>query len=211
MMIKHLCFNPFSENCYVLFDDSKEAVIIDPGCYSNFEKEALCKYIQENGLSIRHVLLTHIHIDHIFGTPYLKEHFNVSPEAHEEDLFLIEGSLRMAAMFGIPYKENIPFPCKYLKEGDRIFFGHSSLQVLHIPGHSPGSIAFYSEKDNAVFTGDALFAGSVGRTDLEGGDHSRLIQSIRDKLFTLPSHTKVYPGHGPMTDIETEKNYNPYL
>lgn len=211
MNIRNLCFNPFAENCYILSDDTKQAVVIDPGCYGNFEKEALCKYITENGLSISHVLLTHMHIDHIFGTPYLKEHFGLSPEAHADDLFLMEGATRMAAMFGIPYNEHIPPVGRQLKAGDTISFGHSSLEVLHVPGHSPGSVAYYCREHGIVFTGDALFAGSVGRTDLEGGSQETLIRSIREQLLTLPDDTRVCPGHGPATDIATEKQHNPYL
>lgn len=212
MKIKIFEFNPVSVNTYVLYDDTKECVIIDPGCYSQDEKKVLLDFILDNDLVVKHLLNTHLHFDHVFGDPFIADRFNVVIEANKGDEFLLEQMPLQLQMFGFDSSNTtIPKIGKYLNENDIIQFGHQSLLVLHIPGHSPGSIVFYNEKENSIFVGDVLFRGSIGRTDLVGGNHELLIKGIKEKLLKLPSDTVVYSGHGPLTTIGQEKRTNFYL
>lgn len=204
-------FNYFQENTFVLHDDTKEAVIIDCGCCRKEEEKLLSDYITENKLTVKHLLCTHLHLDHIFGNPFANQTYGLKPEAHKADVEQLPSPEAQAKQFGVPGKMvNIPVE-KYLVGNEVVKFGHSELLVLTVPGHSPGSVAFYNKKNGFVIVGDALFAGSIGRTDLWGGNQEVLIAAINDKLLSLPDETVVYPGHGPETRIIDEKLNNPYL
>lgn len=213
MNIKIFEFNPLGVNTYVLSDETKECVVIDPAPFDSEEKELLLDYINDNGLNIKRLINTHLHFDHIFGINMLSTEFGLNLECHPDDLFLLEDIPAQMQLFGLPdnnddYK---PIIKKFLNDGDVITFGKQSLKVFHTPGHSPGSVVFYHEAEDCVFVGDLLFYSSVGRTDLPGGSYADLIKSIETKIFVLPDNTTVYSGHGPATNIEFEKKNNPFV
>lgn len=211
MDIKRFEFNMFPVNCYVLSDETKEAVIIDPGCYFAGEQQELQRYVTSNGLQIKHLLNTHLHLDHVFGNPFVERTFGVKAEACKADEFLLTRLHEQCLMFGL--KENEPpSPLElYINDGDLITFGHCQLKAIHVPGHSPGGIAYYDEAHHCLFSGDVLFRGSIGRADLEGGDFETLRNAVANRLLTLPDNTVVYPGHGDKTSIEFEKMNNPFF
>lgn len=211
MIIKTFTFNPFQENTYVLHDETKEAVIIDAGCLSEVEKRSLNDYFEDNKLTLKRLLNTHLHLDHQFGNKYVTETFGLKPEACQEDEFLLENVVSQARSFGLPINEEAQALGGYITENQEIIFGDTILKAIHAPGHSPGSMVFYSEKDGVMFVGDVLFRGSIGRTDLPKGNYATLINSITKKLLPLPDSTVVYSGHGPTTSIGDEKKNNPYL
>lgn len=211
MTIKTFTFNPFQENTYLLFDETKEVAIIDAGCIFDAEKQTLKKYIDDNNLTVKRVINTHLHLDHQFGNKFLFETYGIKPEACQEDEFLLETVVAQARSFGFPVNEDAETLGKYIVENQEIKFGNSILKAIHVPGHSPGSMAFYSEKDGFLISGDVLFQGSIGRIDLPKGDYATLILSITKKLLPLPDSTVVYCGHGPTTTIGSEKNSNPFL
>jgi glyoxylase-like metal-dependent hydrolase (beta-lactamase superfamily II) len=211
MKIKKFEFNMLPVNCYVLWDATKEAVIIDAGCFYEEEKQALKEYIISNGLVLKHLLNTHLHLDHIFGNPFVVREFGIQPEACQADEFWLEEAPKQSRAFGFELCET-PVPIgKYLKDGDIVSFGDTVLEVIHVPGHSPGSLVYYCKADNCAFTGDVLFQGSIGRADLAQGNFDVLIDGIRMRLFTLPSNTEVYPGHGTRTTIGKELTENPFF
>ena len=200
MKIKRFEFNMFPVNCYVLWDDTKEAVVIDPGCFYEEEKQALKKFILTNELNVKHLLNTHLHLDHIFGNPFMLKEFGLSAEANKADEFWIDEAPKQSRMFGFQLQEK-PVPLgKYLHDGDIITFGHT-----------PGSLVYYCKEDNCMFSGDVLFQGSIGRADLSGGNFDELIDHICSRLFVLPNETVVYPGHGAPTTIGMEKAENPFF
>ena len=211
MTVKIFTFNPFQENTYLVYDDTKEAIVIDCGCIIDYEKKAFKQYIADNELNIVKVINTHLHLDHQFGNRFLFETYNIAPVAHAEDEFLLENVKSQGAMFGIPLKEEAQTLSGYIEDNQIFTFGSTSFKALHVPGHSPGSVAFYFENENAVFVGDVLFKSSIGRTDLPKGDYATLIRSIQNRLLPLPDSTIVYSGHGPTTTIGEEKVNNPYL
>lgn len=212
MNVKIFEFNPISENTYVAYDESRECVIIDPGCFFQDEKELLLNFILDNELVVKHLLNTHLHFDHVFGNNFIQEQFHLDTEANKGDEFLLEQLPAQLQMFGFTSEDNrIPKIGKYLNENDVVTFGKQRLIVMQIPGHSPGSIVFYNQDAGCVFVGDVLFRGSVGRTDLAGGSHKQLIQGIKQKLMKLPPETVVYSGHGPLTTIKEESRNNFYL
>lgn len=211
MTIKIFTFNPFQENTYVIHDSNRQAVIIDCGCVLDYEKKALSAYIAENELKVVKVLNTHLHLDHQFGNRYVAETYGILPEAHQEDEFLLETVKAQGAMFGIPVKEDPQILNSYIEDNEVFNAGELCFKAFHVPGHSPGSLAFYMENEGVVFVGDVLFSGSIGRTDLPKGDYATLIRSIQTKLLTLPDSTIVYSGHGPATTIGKEKAENPFL
>ena len=212
MIVKTFEFNPVSENTYVVYDETKECVIIDPGCFYPDEKNDLLNFITDNDLVVKHVLNTHLHFDHVFGLNFVEDQFHMKTEANKADEFLLENMLTQLQMFGFKNTdEKIPTIGTYLKENDVVTFGNQRLIVLEVPGHSPGSIVFYNQGAGSLFVGDVLFRGSIGRTDLAGGNHGQLIKGIKEKLMTLPGDTIVYSGHGPTTTISFEKQNNPYL
>jgi len=208
--IKSFIFNPFQENTYILFDETNECVVIDAGCNDTKEQLELLSFIEEKELIVKKVLNTHCHIDHILGNAFLVEKFNVPSIAHNDDLPLLQRANDMAIAFGFNIQKP-PMPSVWVNHNDTIEFGNTKLKVLHVPGHSPGCIAFYCEKDGFVIVGDVLFKGSIGRADLPGGDYDTLISSIKENLFTLPENSVVYPGHGEKTTIGHEKKTNPFF
>ena len=217
MVIKQFVVNSFGVNGFVLSNDDGEAILIDPSVSSEQEEEALARYIETNHLTIRRLLNTHLHLDHVLGNAFVANKYGVQPEAHEEDAFLLELQEEQSQMFGLPLREPSPALGNYLAEGDTVEIPGIKLQVYHIAGHSPGGIAFYCENPGEVngqkdvppllFPGDILFAGSRGRSDLFGGDEEALVSGIKSKLLTLPKETVVFPGHGPLTTIESEKRW----
>ncbi len=208
--IKIFVFNPFQENTFLLYDESNECIIIDAGCNEEHEFKQIDSFITENNLTLKLIINTHCHIDHIMGNAYLVDKYKVPSIAHKEDMPLLERSNDMAMAFGFNIQEP-PIPNKFVNEDDEIKFGNTTLEVKHVPGHSPGSIALYNEKEQFVIVGDVLFNGGIGRTDLPGGDYNTLIASINDKLFTLNSDVVVYSGHGESSTIGHEKSTNPYF
>lgn len=211
MEIKIFEFNPVGENTFVLYDETKECVIIDAGAFDEEENRIMFDFISKNNLVVKHLLNTHLHFDHVFGNLTASERFNLSPQAHKADEFLLDAMPAQLRMFGFPDMGLPPSIGKCLKDNDIIEFGNQKLEVLEVPGHSPGSVAFYNKEAGVVIVGDALFRGSIGRTDLAGGNHSQLLNSISSKLFVLPADTKVYPGHGPATTIGEEIQHNPFF
>jgi hydroxyacylglutathione hydrolase len=210
MEIYKLVFNPIEVNTYILADQSGDCTIIDCGCYDRDEFSELTDTIEEKNLKPVMLLNTHCHLDHIFGNRFILEKYKLGTLCHKEDERNRENAVNHAIMFGLSM-EIPPVPAGFLADHQTISFGATELVVLHVPGHSRGSVAFYSKNDKTVFTGDTLFAGSIGRTDLPGGNYETLINSIRNKLFTLPADTLVYPGHGDETTIGTEIKSNPYF
>lgn len=209
MHIQSFVFNPFQENTYVISDDTNECVIIDPGCYDEAEKRELSDYISDNDLTVRMLWNTHCHIDHILGNDFVKQKYNTSLYIHPTEEFVLNAQKILAPHYGFQrYQETKPD--FYLKEGDIMKFGKQAFAVLFVPGHSPGHVAFYNDKEKVVIAGDVLFQSSIGRTDLPGGDFNTLINSIHQKLFTLPDDVTVYPGHGGETTIGSEKRTNPF-
>lgn len=210
MKIFRLVFNPIEVNTYILADDSGDCAIIDCGCYDKQECESLEKYITDKKLKPVLLLNTHCHLDHIFGNGFVYKKYGLKAFTGEFDEGNRKNAVQHALLFGLSM-EMPPEPAAFLEDGQIVSFGKEKLITLHVPGHSSGSLSFYSEKNNCVFTGDALFAGSIGRTDLDGGNYDTLIASITTKLFVLPGATIVYPGHGNETSIEKEMKTNPYF
>jgi hydroxyacylglutathione hydrolase len=210
MQVKLFTFNPFFENAYILYDDTNECVIIDPGCYTKEEKESLVDFITAKGLTPVRLLNTHAHVDHIFGNAYVNYKYKLLPELHK----LEEDGLRAADVYSNSYGVNpprSPMPEQYIDEDTAIKFGNTELKVLFTPGHSVGHVVFYDEAEGRLFGGDVLFRDGIGRADLPGGSFRTLINSIKEKLFTLPDSVTVFPGHGPPTTIGYEKENNPFL
>jgi glyoxylase-like metal-dependent hydrolase (beta-lactamase superfamily II) len=211
MQIKTFQFSYFMQNTMVLYDETREAVIIDPGCYTNGEKKILADFIYENKLTLKSILLTHCHLDHVFGTNFLAATFpGVSVECHEHDKFFNDNYKQFAAVYSLKMDEPALITHE-LDEGHVVTFGNTSLVCIHVPGHSPGSLCFYNEHHKLLITGDVLFAGSIGRSDLPGGNHEQLVSGIKQKLFTLPDDTMVFPGHGVTSTIGKEKRTNPFF
>lgn len=210
IQVKSFTYNPYQENTYLLFDHTHECVIVDPGMYTGDEQNEVLKFIAENKLKPVLLLNTHCHIDHVLGNKFIYDTYGLLPQFHEGELPLLSAVVSYAPQMGIHYEVS-PLPEVYLNEGDKITFGESELETLLVPGHSPAHLNFYSRADNFLIGGDVLFYQSIGRADLPGGSHAQLIQSIEDKLFTLPQDCKVYPGHGPATTIGFEKHHNPFL
>jgi len=211
MTIKTFTFNPIQENTYLVYDETNEAAVIDAGCLSEIEKRALKNYIEDNNLTLKRVLNTHLHFDHQFGNKFLFTTYGIKPEAGIEDEYLLENVIAQTRSFGVEINEEAQAIGSYITDGQELKFGNITLKVLHVPGHSPGSMAFYAEKEGILFAGDVLFRGSIGRTDLPKGDYATLISSITKKLLPLPDSTVVYCGHGPSTTIGFERKNNPFL
>ncbi|MEQ8908277.1 MAG: MBL fold metallo-hydrolase [Vicingaceae bacterium] len=210
MQIKKFTFNPFQENTYVLYDDSKKAVVVDPGCYDKSERNELSDFIEEKELEPVRLLNTHAHIDHVFGNQFVHQKYKLELELHELDFPILEAAGRWGETYGLNYEES-PKPKKELVEGESVVFGNTKLEVLHVPGHAPGHVVFINQKEKVMIGGDVLFRGSIGRTDLPGGNHDQLLKMIKEKVFTLDPEITVYSGHGPETNIGYEKSYNPFF
>ena len=212
MKVKVFEFNPIAVNTYVLYDKTGECVIIDAACFYPDEQRELFDFITDKKLVIKHLLNTHLHFDHIFGVNFIEKKFKVQMKAHKADEFLLASINDQLAAFGFsPNGDYTPTIGTYIDDNDIIEFGNQKLSIMHVPGHSPGSIAFYSQENSIVVSGDALFSGSIGRTDLPQGNHNLLIDGIKKKLLTLPANTIVYPGHGPATTVKRETKTNPFL
>jgi hydroxyacylglutathione hydrolase len=210
MKIYKFVFSPIEVNTYILEDESGDCAIIDCGCYIRKESDQLADFIKSKNINPVLLLNTHCHLDHIFGNKFILDRYNLRAFSNENDEMNRNDSVQHAMLFGMTM-DTPPEPAGFLTDNQTITFGTTELVTLHVPGHSPGSLGFYSEKTNCVFTGDALFAGSIGRTDLPGGDYDTLITSIRNKLFVLTPSTVVYPGHGKETTIGKEINSNPFF
>ena len=208
--IKSFAFNPFSENTYIVFNENKNAFIIDPGDFSEVENNILNQFIIDNELKVQNILLTHAHIDHVLGLQKAFDKYKVPILMHDLEKEILDRNPMDANRFGFFFK---PFEgeISYLNENEIISLDEDDFKILHVPGHSPGHIAFYSEAQKFIISGDVLFEGSIGRTDLYKGDAQELLKSIREKLFVLEDETKVYNGHGNPTTVGFEKSYNPFF
>jgi glyoxylase-like metal-dependent hydrolase (beta-lactamase superfamily II) len=209
LYVHSFTFNPFQENTYLLINDKKQCWIVDPGMYDNSETKPFIQYLTDNSLVPQSVINTHTHLDHIFGVQALKDKYQLPFGIHESDLPVLKNAKGAATMFGMNMGP-VPLPDFFIQEG-KLALGDDSIDVRFTPGHSPGSISFYYEPGNWVISGDALFSGSIGRTDLPGGDFNTLIHAIRTQLFSLPPDTRVFSGHGPATTIGYEQQHNPFL
>jgi len=208
--IKSFVFGPFQENTYLLFDETKECIIIDPGCYDDRERSELLSFINTNNLKPVKLINTHCHLDHIFGNGFVADTFHLKLEINKQETPVLDSYLTSANLYGLNASPS-PQPSVYLNEGDKIKFGNSTLEIVFTPGHSPGSITFYNREQKIIIAGDVLFYGSIGRSDLPGGDSETLISSIKNKLFPLGDDFTVYSGHGPATTIGFERMNNPFL
>lgn len=210
-LVAKLTFNPFQENTYIVYDDTKECVIFDPGMYTAEERKNLLDFINEKELKPVRLINTHCHIDHVFGNNYIHQKYNLPLEIHKGELIVLEKVPEVCMRYGIPYSDPSPMPGEYIEEGDVIEFGNTKLEAIFTPGHSPASLSFHCKESAFIIAGDVLFRDSIGRTDLPGGDFNTLISSIKNKFFGLDDEIVVYPGHGPSTTIGYEKKNNPFL
>lgn len=208
--IKSFTFNPIQENTYILYNEHNECIIIDPGCYDDTEKSELLSFIKGNKLVPKVLLNTHCHLDHVFGNKWVAEEFQLDLNIHPLEELVLQMAPTAGLMYNLPF-DNYTEKLIFLEEGDTIMLGEDELKVILAPGHSPGSICFYCEKQHFIIGGDVLFKNSIGRTDLPGGSYEDLIRHIKSKLFLLPDEVIVYSGHGPATTIGDEKKYNPFL
>ncbi len=210
MEVASFVFNDFQENTYILHDETNECVIIDPGCNNDIEKIRFKEYIIARELKPVKLINTHCHIDHILGNQFIADEYNLHLISHAGEQIVLDHAMQVAEMYGIHFKGS-PDIAETVEEGDFINFGNQKLEVLFTPGHSPASISLYNKETSILIAGDVLFQGSIGRTDLPGGNHDTLLKMIREKLFVLPDNTMVYPGHGPSTLIGVEKKTNPFF
>jgi glyoxylase-like metal-dependent hydrolase (beta-lactamase superfamily II) len=208
--IQKFVFTSFQVNSYILQDESGECVIIDASCYEPGEKQEVKEFIEKNKLKLVRNLNTHCHVDHLFGNSFIAETFGIHPEYHEASVPFLISALEVAGSFGYSLKD-LPAPARYLSDNEKIIFGTSVLEVFYTPGHADGSVCFYNKEQGIVFTGDLLFRDTIGRTDLPTGNFDLLVKSVREKIFTLPDETKVYPGHGPETTVGYEKQNNQFI
>lgn len=221
--IEHFTFNAFQTRCCIVWDDTRSCVIIDPGCASEEEIQALVSYISENSLEPACIMLTHAHFDHIYGMSALAKEYGIPVFAHRDELStLMDTNTQVCKSYGLPLPETFPMiksiseasiPSLFdqATEGDVIEVGNMHFKVLETPGHTRGGLCFFEPAEQILFSGDTLFAGAIGRTDHPGGDYDQLMKSIFEKLMVLDGPVKVIPGHGPCTDIATERTTNPFL
>lgn len=208
--IQTFTFNPFAENTYILYSSDKNAYLIDPGNALKHETQQLFDFIETHGLNIKNILLTHAHIDHVLGLQKAYDTYKVPVLMHAKDQVILDANPMTAQKYGFSFHA-FEGEITYLEEGDQLEIDQETLDILHLPGHSPGSIGFYNAKQDWIISGDVLFQGSIGRTDLFMGSHSQLIESIKTKLLILEDNTQVFSGHGASTNIGFEKQYNPFL
>lgn len=208
---KNFSFNQFAENTYILYGDNGEAVIIDPGCSTGQEETKMAHFIYEHKLKPVRLLLTHAHLDHVLGNDFVFRTYGLAPYMHRNDLELLHSLVRTCEMYGFSGVAPSPEPAGFLMEGDIIKFGNAEMKVIFAPGHSPGSVCYYSAAEKMLWGGDVLFNQSIGRTDLPGGDFDTLANSITTKLFALPDDVTVFSGHGLPTTIGSEKKNNPFV
>jgi hydroxyacylglutathione hydrolase len=210
LYVKVFLFNPVQENTYLVYNEEKECIIIDPGCYYENEQEDLAGFIEENRLKPVLLLNTHCHLDHVFGNKFVSQKYDLILHIHPLEKKMLELAPASGLMWNMPF-DNYQGELEYLVPGRPLKLGNDDIQVLFTPGHSPGSVSFYSAGNGFVISGDVLFRESIGRTDLPGGDFSVLSRSIIDQLYSLPGETIVYSGHGPSTSIDWEKSHNAYV
>ena len=208
--VKGFTFNPVQENTYILFNEHLNCSIIDPGCYFSAERKELKDFINEYKLVLNYLLNTHCHLDHVFGNKFVFDTYGTPLHIHEKEQPVLAYAPMSGKNWNLPF-DNYEDKLVFLKEGELVVLGDDELKVLFTPGHSPGHICFYCEKQQFIIGGDVLFRGSIGRTDLPGGNHETLLRSIRQELFTLPDEVIVYPGHGEPTTIGFEKKHNPFF
>lgn len=212
MLTKAFTFNPVGENTYLIWDEeSREAAIIDAGMSNNRENSIISEFITQEKLQLKYALQTHMHFDHIWGLSYILETYGIKPLCHAAEESIYRDVPEMTSMFRLSMNWNLPTVERHIKEGDTFQLGNTTIKVLHTPGHTPGGLSYYIESAHTLFTGDTLFKGSIGRTDLPGGNLSEEIDSIKNKIITLPSETIIYSGHGPESNIGWELKNNPYL
>ena len=211
MRVACLTFNPFQENTYIVYDDSGECIIFDPGCQTSAEETKLTQFIDTKGLTPVRLINTHCHIDHVFGNKFVAEKYDLALEIHRDELPVLESCPMVSRMYNVHLQPS-PAPSVFLEEGDTLVFGkNTKLEILLTPGHSPASLSFFHRKSGQLIAGDVLFLGSIGRTDLPGGNFETLISSIKTKIFPLGDATIVYPGHGSSTTVGFERLNNPFL
>ncbi|MDF7817624.1 MBL fold metallo-hydrolase [Runella sp. MFBS21] len=210
IQIQSFVFSPFQENTYILFDETHEAVIIDPGCLMQAEKETLAQFITQNRLIVKALLQTHAHLDHVFGSAFVKRKYGVKMWMHKNELPILASVENRCQLWGIRGYEPVEAD-EFIDEGDIISFGNSQLEILFVPGHAPGHLAFVNHAQRFVIGGDVLFKGSIGRTDFPLCDHDALINSIQTKFMTLEDDYRVYAGHMDSTTIGHERRTNPFL
>lgn len=204
--------NPFGENTYIAWDETtRHAIIVDPGMMQDHERNVVTKFIEDNQLVMQQVLLTHIHIDHVTSARWMADRYGITVGASQLDADYAQALPAQAEHFRLRISVDALTIDLPLADGDTIMLGDETIRVLAMPGHSPGGLAFYAPDSALVFTGDSIFEGSIGRTDLPGGDFKTLIKSIREKILTLPPETMLIPGHGPSTTVANERDYNPFI
>lgn len=208
--VEKFVVNQLGENSFILSDETGECIFIDPGFYFDEEHQEVKDYISANKLTPVKITNTHCHFDHIMGVEFVRNHYKIPFQAHKEDAFWVENASEQALRFGLEVNKVSPID-DFLVEKEFVEFGNSKLEIIHVPGHAPGHVVFYSKDDKLLIAGDVLFYGSIGRTDLPGGNYETLISNIKNKLFVLPDDTKVYCGHGPETTLGFEKTTNPFL
>lgn len=208
--IKSFVFNPFQVNAFLLYSKEGECIIVDAACQSDEEIRKVELFIEDNNLRPKALVNTHGHVDHLPGVKYFREKYNIPFYMHERDEFLIDNALVHGKVFGFDI-EQPPKPDRYLQESEELHLGENEIRILHVPGHSPGSVVLHLVNEKVILSGDVLFNRSIGRTDLPGGDYNQLISGIQNKLLILDEDITVFPGHGPSTTIKEEKNLNPFL
>ena len=208
--IHQLTFGPFSENTYLLANEEDEAIIVDPGMYYPEENSKMFDYLNAQGLKPVRLILTHAHLDHVFGVNWISNTYGLVPEVHIDDQFIYNSAVATAMNYGLAM-EKLVGPTIGLDDGSQFTFGNSVISIFQAPGHSPGSVCFYIKEENALIGGDVIFQGSIGRTDLPGGDFDTLINAIKTKVLVLPDETIIYSGHGPITTVGQERISNPFL
>lgn len=211
LKIKRFTFNPFIENTYLIWDENtREASVIDPGCFNQNENNSLKSVIEKENLNLLYLVNTHCHIDHIFGNDFIKTTFDATFIAPKEDVFLLDLMMEQAKTYGVVLTPS-PKPDKYISEKEELRLGKIKGKFLFTPGHSPGEYCLYFEDEKICFTGDVLFRENIGRSDLWGGDHNTLLNSIKTEIFTLPDDVTIFPGHGESSTVGYEKLNNPFL
>lgn len=208
--VKAFMFNPVQENTYIVYNEQGKAIIIDPGCYFSAEQETLKNFIKDTKLQPVQLLNTHCHLDHVFGNKWVHNEFGLELHLHADEQAVLEKAPFSGERWGLPF-DNYQGPLHFLTEGDTVKLGNDALKVILTPGHSPGSLCFYCEEQRFLIGGDVLFYESIGRTDLPGGDHNTLLESIHKKILVLPDEVIVYSGHGMKTTIGHERHHNPFL
>jgi len=208
--IEKFVVNPLGENSYLVYDETGDCVFVDPGFYYDEEFAEIKEFIASNNLKPVGIVNTHCHFDHIMGVEWLRKEYGIPFSAHEKDAFWIERAVEQGRMFGFEMNTVSPIN-NFLTEQENYAFGNSVFEVIHVPGHSPGHVCLYNKESDTLLAGDVIFYGSIGRTDLPGGNYQDLISNIKSKLFVLPDNTVVYSGHGPETNLGFEKSTNPFL